>query len=241
MAAHAAGAFDGAMTRFKSFKKSVRDSFRRRRRTTRAAGVESPVPDKSAAGSAPTSPAKAEATADSPKKATSPGRHVRIEEPVDDDVRPVERAIGARSEQSATLALPSLVRTIRFARTFIVHNQCLSLWIGTNAGAVYIHIVEPAIKEGTIETPPAPKDTAATPQAGGEEITPTIEAPVTPAAEPAAFMKCTLAKEIHLRHGAPVLCIQVIDGEDSLVDSRTHHCDTKTEGVSTALFIMINR
>jgi hypothetical protein len=241
MAAHAAGAFDGAMTRFKSFKKSVRDSFRRRRRTAnRAAGVESPTPGKSAAGSVPTSPAKADATVDSPKKATSPGRHVRIEEPADDEVRPVERSIGARSEQSATLTLPSLVRTIRFARTFIVHNQCLSLWIGTNAGAVYIHIVEPAAIGETTETPPAPKDTTATAQTGGEEITPTIETTSTPVTAPAAFMKCTLAKEIHLRHGAPVLCIQVIDGEDNLVDSRTHHCDTKTEGVSITLLV-INR
>ncbi|XP_061377148.1 lethal(2) giant larvae protein homolog 1 isoform X1 [Danaus plexippus] len=153
------GAGDTPISRRKSFKKSLRESFRRlrkgrsqRRQTTTSASPTSP-----------TQPAS--------KKITE-----KINE-ADADVKPIERAVEARSTDDA---FGTMVRCLYFARTFLVstQNSTPTLWAGTNNGTVYAF---------TIHVPNTNKRK---------------EEPVT----------CQLAKEIQLKHRAPVIGITVLDG-----------------------------
>lgn len=155
------GAGDTPISRRKSFKKSLRESFRRlrkgrsQRRQTTAASPTSPV-----------QPA--------PKKTTTPAIQ---QTDIDAEVKPVERAIEARSTDDA---FGSMVRCLYFTRTFLVNAQTSTptLWAGTNNGAVFAF---------TINVPSGNKRK---------------EDPVL----------CQLAKEIQLKHRAPVIGITVLDG-----------------------------
>ncbi|CAG7825120.1 unnamed protein product [Allacma fusca] len=96
---------DVGMSRRKSFKKSLRESFRRLRK-----GRSQRQPDNS----------------------KSPGTAVNA-----DVKKPVERAIEARSSDDA---MSSMVRSLSFAKTYLLSLQSTSstLWAGTNAGTVYV-------------------------------------------------------------------------------------------------------
>ncbi|GBP93103.1 Protein lethal(2) giant larvae, partial [Eumeta japonica] len=155
----ASGAGDTPISRRKSFKKSLRESFRRlrkgrsqRRQTTTSASPTSPTQPTKKAGDRPVSEAEG-------------------------DVKPVERAVEARSTDDA---FGSMVRCLYFARTFLINtqNSVPTLWAGTNNGTVYAF---------TINVPNGNKRK---------------EDPVT----------CQLAKEIQLKHRAPVIGITVLDG-----------------------------
>ncbi|XP_018014313.1 lethal(2) giant larvae protein homolog 1 isoform X2 [Hyalella azteca] len=108
---------EGPMSRRKSLKKSLRESFRRLRRgrsqrkTTQAAALNRPQP--------------------------------AAVKSVDADVgvRPVERAIEAR-QQSADY-LGSMVRCLHLSKCFIANSQMMSatLWAGTNSGAIFVFTI----------------------------------------------------------------------------------------------------
>nr|CAH7767704.1 unnamed protein product [Callosobruchus chinensis] len=109
------GAGDTPISRRKSFKKSLRESFRRLRKgrsQRRAAGEKPPV-----AASSPKSPQVAQDFSGVEPK-------------------PVERQIEARPCDDA---MGSFVRCLYFARTFLVsvQNTNPTLWAGTNNGTVY--------------------------------------------------------------------------------------------------------
>ncbi|XP_063361960.1 lethal(2) giant larvae protein homolog 1 [Cydia amplana] len=151
------GAGDTPISRRKSFKKSLRESFRRLRkgRSQRRA-----------------------TTATSPASPTQPAKKPIIPSPVEEaDVKPVERAVEARSNDDG---FGSMVRSLYFARTFLINTQSSTptLWAGTNNGTVYAFTL-------TIPNTNKRKD---------EQVT------------------CTLAKEIQLKHRAPVIGITVLDG-----------------------------
>ncbi|KAL0892808.1 hypothetical protein ABMA27_014503 [Loxostege sticticalis] len=155
------GAGDTPISRRKSFKKSLRESFRRlrkgrsqRRQTTTSSPTSPSQPN----------PKKADKTAPAPAEA-------------DVEIKPVERAVEARSTDDA---FGSMVRCLYFARTFLINtqNSTPTLWAGTNNGTVYAF---------TINVPNTNKRK---------------EEPLT----------CQLAKEIQLKHRAPVIGITVLDG-----------------------------
>ncbi|KAJ8679019.1 hypothetical protein QAD02_014806 [Eretmocerus hayati] len=119
------GAGDTPISRRKSFKKSLRESFRRlrkgrsqRRATTVAASpprTAAPEPKKKEAPSLPSSPS-----------GEAPG-----------ELKPVERQVEARPVVDA---LGSMVRCLYFARSYIIsmQNTTPTLWAGTNNGTVYV-------------------------------------------------------------------------------------------------------
>lgn len=128
------GADDAPISRRKSFKKSLRESFRRLRK-----GRSTRRPDKRGAQS-PTSPASSSPT-DAKKKdgsgdagVSSPGGLSPIE------AKPVERQVEARPVDDS---LSSMVRCLYFARTFLVnvHTMSNTFWAGTNKGTVYVFTV----------------------------------------------------------------------------------------------------
>ncbi|XP_029173116.1 lethal(2) giant larvae protein homolog 1 isoform X2 [Nylanderia fulva] len=116
------GAGDTPISRRKSFKKSLRESFRRLRkgRSQRRANANSPTRN--------TAPEKKkESVASSPSGDLSPAV----------EIKPVERQVEARPVDDA---LGSMVRCLYFARSYIIslQNTTPTLWAGTNNGTVYV-------------------------------------------------------------------------------------------------------
>merc|ERR1740131_930263 len=147
---------DNPMSRRKSLKKSLRESFRRLRK-----GRSQRNTDK--------------------KKPTSQtnntiSRTIREESP---DVRPVERQIEARNFAGAEDGLGSMVRCLHFAETYIAGPSSTSptMWAGTNSGQVLVFLLNIT-----------PED-----KRKNDKIT------------------AVLAKEIQLKHRAPVIDIVVYD------------------------------
>lgn len=166
---------DVLISRRKSFKKSLRESFRRLRKSrSMRGGKKHQTPAASAAS--PSSPTSDDATASSAasSKVTSPVRSL-ASPGLDDDTRPVERQIEAKQDDG----LGSMVRTLYFALSPITSSSSSqpSLWVGTNAGAVFLYSITLPADDKRLE----------------ESIS------------------VTLAKEIQLKHKAPVIFIQVVD------------------------------
>ncbi|CAK9802757.1 Lethal(2) giant larvae protein [Anthophora plagiata] len=117
------GAGDTPISRRKSFKKSLRESFRRLRkgRSQRRTNASSPTRN--------TAPEKKK---EPPSVASSPSGDLS---PV--EIKPVERQVEARPVDDA---LGSMVRCLYFARSYIIsmQNTTPTLWAGTNNGTVYV-------------------------------------------------------------------------------------------------------
>ena len=150
-----ANADDNPMSRRKSLKKSLRESFRRLRK-----GRSQRNPEK--------------------KKPTSQtnnviSRDVRSESP---EARPVERQIEARGSGSED-GLGSMVRCLYFAQTYIAGPSSTNptLWAGTSSGQVLVFLLNITPEE----------------KRKNDKIT------------------AVLAKEIQLKHRAPVIDIVVYD------------------------------
>ena len=153
-----ANADDNPMSRRKSLKKSLRESFRRLRK-----------------GRSQRNPEKKKPTSQTNTTNTI-SRTIREESP---DVRPVERQIEARSVTGSEDGLSSMVRCLHFAETYIAGPTSTSptLWAGTNSGQVLVFLL-------TI----TPED-----KRKNDKIT------------------AVLAKEVQLKHRAPVIDIVVYD------------------------------
>ncbi|KAL1453317.1 hypothetical protein WDU94_007465 [Cyamophila willieti] len=152
---------DAPISRRKSFKKSLRESFRRLRK---GRSVRHPEPASAGGNKKPTSPQERRiGAADTgiPGEAT----------------KPVERAVEARGPQDDGLG--SMVRCLYLGASYIVSTQHLtpSLWAGTNQGTVYVF---------TLNIPSSSKRNS-------DKVI------------------CQLAKEIQLKHRAPVIGISIID------------------------------
>ncbi|XP_065352198.1 lethal(2) giant larvae protein homolog 1 isoform X1 [Cloeon dipterum] len=118
------GAGDTPISRRKSFKKSLRESFRRLRKGRSQRNAN---PNK--AGSPAASPSKPETS----QPGGAAGTSVALS-------RPVERQVEARPVEDA---LGSMVRCLALEDTFLVNQQGTSptLWAGTNSGNVLIFAV----------------------------------------------------------------------------------------------------
>ena len=149
-----ANADDNPMSRKKSLKKSLRESFRRLRKGRSQRGKPNKASD---------------------EIGVKPEKPSRLESP---EPRPVERAIEARGSGSED-GLGSMVRCLHFASTYIANTMNMSptLWAGTNTGQVLVFLL-------TI----TPVD-----KRKNDKIT------------------AVLAKEIQLKHRAPVIDIEVHD------------------------------
>lgn len=161
---------DAAMSRRKSFKKSLRESFRRLRKGRSQRGKRDKTPTRTPEDSKPSTPKEPPVTSDG----AGDGPAVVPQSP---DPKPVERQVEARSAEDS---LGSMVRCLYLAQSFIVNNAVTTstLWAGTNAGAIFVFTVSRPSNE----------------KRDSEPIT------------------CQLGKEIQLKHRAPVIAIQILDG-----------------------------
>lgn len=116
------GTGDQPMSRRKSFKKSLRESFRRLRKG------RSQRPSTSGPKSIPTSPiSKPE-----DQSSNNAGPSISAE------VRPVERQIEARNVDDG---MGSMVRCLLMVKTFVISQSAhasATVWAGTNSGAIYV-------------------------------------------------------------------------------------------------------
>ncbi|XP_049822272.1 lethal(2) giant larvae protein homolog 1 isoform X3 [Aethina tumida] len=154
------GAGDSPISRRKSFKKSLRESFRRLRKGRSQRRTDNNKEEKQ---NAPV--------------VRKPAQQDETFTPL--EAKPVERQIEARPVDDS---MGSFVRCLYFARTFLLNMQNTNptLWAGTNNGTVYAF---------------------------------TIMVPSTSKREQ-EDVHCNLAKEIQLKHRAPVIAIAVLDGSN---------------------------
>ncbi|CAH1794883.1 unnamed protein product [Owenia fusiformis] len=196
------GTGESAMSRRKSFKKSLRESFRRLRRKKESYEVnakkkEEPKPKeeepakeaekteekKEEEGAEAPAVEGAEAAAPAPAEpepapaATPPPKEEPAAPAQSEGRRTIERQVEARPVDDS---MGSMVRSLYFCDTFILHDKAThnTLWAGTNNGNIFVH---------TLTVPAADKR--------GEDS-----------------VVCQLAREIRLKHHAPVISIAVIDG-----------------------------
>ncbi|KAK7111660.1 lethal(2) giant larvae protein homolog 1-like isoform X2 [Littorina saxatilis] len=188
------GTSDTAMSRRKSLKKSLRESFRRLRKGRSERRRQEPPKDKTAtqhieqtatevaqdaaAATQETATQAASAVVAQAQSAVASATGAAAAEAT----RPVERMVEARSADDS---MASMVRSLYFADTFIVNGgtNSPSLWVGTNGGHVYVY---------SLTVPPS--DKRSTDEVG-----------------------CVLAKEIKLKHHAPVISIAVIDSKNRVL------------------------
>uniref|UniRef100_A0A023FRR4 Putative lethal giant larvae protein 1 n=1 Tax=Amblyomma parvum TaxID=251391 RepID=A0A023FRR4_AMBPA len=126
------------MSRRKSFKKSLRESFRRLRKGRSQRGRK----DKSMTKS-PDSRRPRRGDEEGPSSAVASPASRHNESAIDpgsplSEAKPVERQVEARSSDDA---LSSMVRCLCFSSSFILHSAATTptLWAGTNAGAIFVY------------------------------------------------------------------------------------------------------
>jgi lethal(2) giant larvae protein len=166
------------ISRRKSLKKSLRESFRKLRRGR----SQKPNPNK----------AKAE---------PSKPNQMRVEHIDDNEMdgphKPIERQVESREFKPMDDIPPSVIRYMYFVRTFITSNQqqTNSLWVGTNTGVIYIYALQFLLNTThaqLVQTGPKAAMSSSTIRSNQS-------------------INCLLAKEMRLKHRAPVVHIQVID------------------------------
>ncbi|XP_052902594.1 lethal(2) giant larvae protein isoform X2 [Anopheles moucheti] len=155
------------LSRRKSFKKTLRESFRRLR--------------------------KGRSTRNNPNAAGGGGgQHPQSAA----ETRPVERQIEARPVDDG---MGSMVRCLTFALTFITNQNVYipTLWAGTNSSCVSVFVLHLPPKQ--------PATTAASAENGTDDTVQSVAAPQGPP------VTGKLAKEIQMKHRAPIIGIAVVD------------------------------
>lgn len=177
----------GAMSRKKSFRKSLRESFRRLRRgrSQRQAGVDQPTAAKAAFSRVTTGVRTLNAPlggADSGSNSNTPvGVH-----------RGVTYSAERQVEQKVELS--SIVKCITLTSAVIANNSSFkpTLWVGTNSGQVLVYAINLASEQKS--------EPAVDQQQGTDQ-----QEQAASASEPTTTAK--LVKEIQLRHKAPIIAI----------------------------------
>lgn len=233
----------GTMSRKKSFRKSLRESFRRLRlgRSTRQAaggqGADGPATrtgvSRVGAFSRPTTGVRTlVGSSGAPKSGPSPVPS----EAVHRSLFSGERQVEVKTE------LSSIVRCLSLTWSLIGPSTALrpSLWVGTNGGQVLIYSITLASHQSSQPQPQSQLTSATT----GENNTSSASSPeettatttTTTSTKPIAS-EAKLAKEIQLKHRAPIVAIFVTPNEPATnehLESSGGHLEKSTSFVSSA-------
>ncbi|XP_046447749.1 lethal(2) giant larvae protein homolog 1-like isoform X2 [Daphnia pulex] len=178
------GTGEQPMSRRKSFKKSLRESFRRLRKGRSQRPSAGPK-------CAPTSPIS---KVEDSNAINNAGPSIAAE------VRPVERQIEARNVMLDD-GMGSMVRCLLLVKTYVISqssNATATLWAGTNSGAIYVFSLN-------IQT-------------GNRRHVEPVNA--------------QLAKEIQLKHRAPVVSINIIDASYAAIGESFENSGIKSTSES---------
>jgi lethal(2) giant larvae protein len=191
----AAGNGTGGTTisRRKSLKKSLRESFRKLRRGR----SQKPNNNKSK---------QQQANAAGLNDEIKVNRLDEDEMNADHNHRPIERQVESREFKPVDDIPPSVIRYMYFVRTFITsnHQQTNSLWVGTNTGIIYIYALQFLLNGTHMQQ----QQQQLQPQQQQQLIS---HATHSNTIRTNQSINCLLAKEMRLKHRAPVVHIQVID------------------------------
>jgi lethal(2) giant larvae protein len=176
------------ISRRKSLKKSLRESFRKLRRGR----SQKPAQSNGAVAT----------TRNKTMLLNNNTSQMRVEHLDDDmlgggDHKPIERQVESREFKASDDIPPSVIRYMYFVRTFITssHQQTNSLWVGTNTGVIYIYALQFLNGQTQLQNHMQSLKNTTTPcQVRTNQS-----------------INCLLAKEMRLKHRAPVVHIQVID------------------------------
>jgi lethal(2) giant larvae protein len=168
----------GTISRRKSLKKSLRESFRKLRRGR----SQKPNANKTIKLNS------------NPMSASMRGNPQNEIDDLNDLHRPIERQVESREFKPMDDIPPSVIRYMYFVRTYITNSQQMtnSLWVGTNTGIIYIYALQFLLNSSNVG-----------PNMSGIRSTTTLRSNQS--------INCLLAKEMRLKHRAPVVHIQVID------------------------------
>lgn len=186
---------NGGISRRKSLKKSLRESFRKLRR---GRSQKQPNPNKQATmrpgASNPIAGKMQTMRLESGGVVTSD-----LDEMAEH--RPIERQVESREFKPVDDIPPSVVRYMYFVRTYITNGQqqTNSLWIGTNTGIVYIYALQFLLNSSAVPSQ-SPQQQLLQQQ---QQSRTTLRSNQS--------INCVLAKEMRLKHRAPVVHIQVLD------------------------------
>ena len=177
----------GTISRRKSLKKSLRESFRKLRRGR----SQKPNPKKNL--DQLNNPIGA---LQNNKSSTMRVEH--LDDDMNDAHKPIERQVESREFKPVDDIPPSVIRYMYFVRTYITstQQQTNSLWVGTNTGVIYIYALQFLLNSAYAQQqldPSAPKSVINSSYRSNQSV------------------NCLLAKEMRLKHKAPVVHIQVID------------------------------
>lgn len=132
--------------------------------------------------------------------------------------KPIERQVESREFKPMDDIPPSVIRYMYFVRTFITSSQqqTNSLWVGTNTGVIYIYALQFVNQQQQQQqqltvvgaAPPPPQQSSKSSAAAAAAAATTTTCLTR---TPTQTVNCLLAKEMRLKHRAPVVHIQVID------------------------------
>ena len=185
--------FHGTISRRKSLKKSLRESFRklRRGRSQKPSANKQKHASDLATLNANTSSEMRVHHLDADGDDGGHGGH-----------RPIERQVESREFKPVDDIPPSVIRYITFVRTFVTsgHQQTNSMWVGTNTGVIYIYALQFLLNAAHINN--------SNHQPPQQIVSGGVSQQHVRANQ---SVNCVLAKEMRLKHRAPVVHIQVID------------------------------
>lgn len=178
---------NGTISRRKSLKKSLRESFRKLRRGRSQKQTNKQQPEQSIVN-----------------RPINNTNQMRVDH-IDDDLnggdmhKPIERQVESREFKPMDDIPPSVIRYMYFVRTYITNNQqqTNSLWVGTNTGIIYIYALQFLLNSSAMQ------QQQQQPSIPSNRLTTTLRSTQS--------INCLLAKEMRLKHRAPVVHIQVID------------------------------
>ena len=139
---------------------------------------------------------------------------MRVEH-IDDDMgdgahhKPIERQVESREFKPMDDIPPSVIRYMYFVRTFITSSQqqTNSLWVGTNTGVIYIYALQ-FLNAAQQQQQQMTQTTANSSASQSHNLKHTTTSCLVRTNQ---AINCLLAKEMRLKHRAPVVHIQVID------------------------------
>ena len=207
------------ISRRKSLKKSLRESFRKLRRGRSQKPQNQTHRNKTLLLNNPTS-------------------QMRVEHLDDDgggvnggDHKPIERQVESREFKPMDDIPPSVIRYMYFVRTFITssHQQTNSLWVGTNTGVIYIYALQFLNSQ---------QQTMSQNNANNKNLTMPLHTTASQIRSNQS-VNCLLAKEMRLKHRAPVVHIQVLDQHMHPLPSDSHFNNSGSNANSLGLLMKL--
>lgn len=225
----------GAMSRKKSFRKSLRESFRRLRRGRSQRGAQSAANQQAVTGSAPMASQDQPVARPAFSRLTTGVRTLNAAPAQNNNADSssvgfpqVPRSVYANERQvEQKVDLGSIVKCLTLTSAVITSGSpsCFtpSLWVGTNSGSVLVYAITLADEQPTASRLPSSESAD---QSGSTSAPESSSSP--------AGVQAKLVKEIQLKHRAPIVAIFTSPEEPAVVHQPRHQQYQADESASSS-------